>query len=47
MVSISLIINNRQVFNPVRESVVVNHGKCASKRSFNVRNHKAWCYKVT
>ena len=34
------IINNRQVFYPVRESVVVNHNKRASKRSFNVSSHK-------
>ena len=46
-ISVCKIINNRQVFNPVRESAVVNHGRCASKRFFNVRNHKAWCYKVT
>ena len=34
------IINNRQVYNPVRECVVVNHSKRDSKQSFNVSTHK-------
>ena len=34
------IINNRQVFNPVCESVVVNHSKRDNKRSFNVSSQK-------
>ena len=38
--SVCKIINNRQVFNLVRESVVVNLSKHARKRSFNVSSHK-------
>ena len=39
-ISVSKIINNRQVFNPVPESVVVNHNTCARKQSLNVSSHK-------
>ena len=35
-ISVCKVINNRQVFNPVRAAVVVNLSKSAHKRSFNV-----------
>ena len=38
--SVRKIVNNRQLFNLVRESVVVSRSKRARKRSFNVRSHK-------
>ena len=34
------IINICQVFNPVQESAVVNHSKCACKPPFNASSHK-------
>ena len=37
--SVRKIVNNRQLFNLVRESVVVSRSKRARKRSFNVRSH--------
>ena len=37
--SICKIINDRQVVNPVHESLVVNHCERAHKRSFNGSSH--------
>ena len=39
-ISVCKIINNRQVFNPIRDSVVVNLSKRGHKRSFNDSSHK-------
>ena len=38
--SVCKMINDRQVVDPVRESLVVNHSKPSCKRSFNVSSHK-------
>ena len=38
--SVRNIVNNRQLFNPVHESVIVNYSKRACKQSFNVSSHK-------
>ena len=38
--SICKIINSCQVFNPVHESVVVNHIKHDNKQYFNVSSHR-------